>query len=54
MAETLKQIECEPKCGFLVRSHDEAELIRIAIEHGEKAHGMKMTEKDARELMKAA
>jgi predicted small metal-binding protein len=54
MAETLKQIECEPKCGFLIRSHDEKELIRIAKEHAEKAHGMKVTENDARELMKAA
>jgi hypothetical protein len=36
MAETLKQIECEPKCGFLVRSHDEAELIRIAKSMGKR------------------
>ena len=37
MAETLKQIECEPKCGFLVRSHDEKELIRIGMEHAENS-----------------
>ncbi len=54
MAEILKKIECEPICGFSVRSHDEAELIRIAKEHAEKKHGMKVTDKDARELMKAA
>jgi predicted small metal-binding protein len=54
MAETLKQIECEPKCGFLIRSHDEKELIRIGMEHAKTAHGMTVTEKDAKEMMKAA
>ena len=54
MAETLKQIECDPKCGFLVRSHDEKEVIRIGIEHAKKAHGMDVTEKDAKEMMNAA
>ena len=54
MGETLKQIECEPKCGFLVRSHDEKELVRIGIEHAKKAHDMDVTEKEAKEMMKAA
>jgi predicted small metal-binding protein len=54
MAEILKQIECDPKCGFLVRSHDETEIVRIAKEHAEKAHKMTITEKDVKEMMKAA
>jgi len=54
MAETLKKIECEPQCGFLVRSHDEKELVRIAKEHAEKAHKMTVSEKDIKEMMKAA
>jgi hypothetical protein len=38
MTGTLKKIECEPKCGFMVRSHDEKELVELAIKHA-KAGG---------------
>jgi predicted small metal-binding protein len=54
MASGLKQIECDPKCGFLVRSHDEKELITIGIEHAKKAHNMTVSEKDAKGMMKPA
>jgi len=54
MAEKLKQVECDPKCGFLVRSHDEKELVDVAIQHAKKAHSMVITEKDARTMMKDA
>ena len=54
MAEKLKKIECEPKCGFMIRSHDEKELVEIATQHAIKAHGMKVTEKDAKAMMKDA
>jgi len=54
MAEKLKQVECDPKCGFLVRSHDEKELIDVAILHGKKAHNMAITEKDVKKMMKDA
>jgi predicted small metal-binding protein len=53
MAGELKAIECEPKCGFMVRSHDEKELLQFAIQHAKTAHQMAVTEKDARALMKA-
>jgi predicted small metal-binding protein len=54
MAETLKQIECDPKCGFLVRSHDEKEIVRIAKDHAEKVHKMPVTDKELEGMMKAA
>ena len=54
MASELKMIECDPKCGFLVRSHDEKELITIATEHAKKYHKMTVSEKDAQEMVKPA
>jgi predicted small metal-binding protein len=52
MPEKLKQIECEPKCGFLIRGHDEKEILAIAMNHAKTAHKMSVTEKDARGLLK--
>jgi predicted small metal-binding protein len=52
MAETLKKVECDPKCGFLVRSHDEKEIIEIVMQHAKKSHNMTITEKDIKAMMK--
>lgn len=52
MAEKLLKIECDPKCGFMVQSHDEKEVIDVAREHARKKHGMSVSEKDAREMLK--
>jgi predicted small metal-binding protein len=54
MAEALKKLECDPKCGFSVQSHNEAEVIRIALEHAKTFHNMTMTEKEAREMLEDA
>jgi len=54
MAEKLKKVECEPKCGFLIRSHDEREIIEIATKHAKLAHSMAITEKDVRGMLKDA
>lgn len=54
MATALKQIECDPKCGFMIRSHDEKEIIEVAKEHAKKSHKMKVTEKEIRAMMKNA
>jgi predicted small metal-binding protein len=54
MAAALKQVECDPKCGFLIRSHDEKEVIEIAKEHAKKSHNMTITEKEIRAMMKNA
>jgi predicted small metal-binding protein len=54
MATALKKVECDPKCGFMIQSHDEKEVIKIAIEHAKKSHNMTITEKEVRDMMKNA
>jgi len=52
MAVKLKKLECDPKCGFLIQSHDEKEIEEIAIKHAKIAHSMVVTRKDVRAMMK--
>jgi predicted small metal-binding protein len=52
MSKDLKEIQCDPACGFMMRSHDEKEVIDATIKHAQKAHGKKMTAKDVRGMMK--
>lgn len=52
MCPALKKIECDPKCGFQVVSHDEKELTEIAIGHAKKFHKMTVSEKDVKAMMK--
>jgi predicted small metal-binding protein len=54
MTGKLKKIECEPTCGFMIRSHDEKELIDFVTQHAKKSHNMSVSEKDIRGKMKAA
>jgi predicted small metal-binding protein len=54
MAKDLKKVECDPTCGFMVRSHDEKELVEIVTKHAKKAHNMTITEKDAKGMIKPA
>ena len=54
MAETLKKVECDPKCGFMVRSHDEKEIIEIVMQHAKKSHNMTISEKDIKAMIKDA
>jgi predicted small metal-binding protein len=42
----LKQIQCDDKCGFLVRSHDEREVLKIARQHIKEQHNMTPDEAD--------
>ncbi|MBI4842864.1 MAG: DUF1059 domain-containing protein [Nitrospirae bacterium] len=51
-AKMLKQIECPPECGFLVRSHDEKELIDIAKAHAKNIHDIKMSDGELKNIMK--
>jgi predicted small metal-binding protein len=48
MTGNLKKVECDPKCGFMIRSHDEKEVINAAIQHAKKSHNEKLTEKEVR------
>ncbi len=51
METALKKVECDPKCGFMIKSHDEKEIIKIALEHAKKFHEMDITEKDIKNMM---
>ncbi|MEJ2683520.1 MAG: DUF1059 domain-containing protein [Candidatus Sulfobium sp.] len=48
MTGNLKKVECDPKCGFMIRSHDEKEVISAAIQHARKSHNETLTEKEVR------
>ncbi len=52
--EQLKQLECKPECGFMVRSHDEKELVGIVKEHAKSMHKMTMKDKEIKEMIKTA
>lgn len=53
--ETLKRMECEPNCGFMVQSHDEKEVLRMGEEHARIIHhDTSMTEEKLRGMMKDA
>jgi len=54
MTGNLKKVECDPTCGFMIRSHDEKELVDLVIQHAKKSHNMDVSEKDVKEKMKAA
>jgi predicted small metal-binding protein len=51
MTGTLKKIECEPKCGFMVRSHDEKEIVELTIQHAKKSHNETLSEKDVKKMI---
>lgn len=52
MAETLKEVSCDPKCGFSVKSHDEKEIIEIVKQHAKKSHNMTVSDKEIMGMMK--
>ena len=54
MAKMLKKLECDPKCGFKIQSHDENEIVEIAMQHAKKSHNMVVTEKEVKAMMKDA
>lgn len=54
MAKTLKKVECDATCGFMVRSHDEDELVEIVTQHAKKWHNMTVTGKDVKAMIKDA
>lgn len=48
MATKLKKIECEPSCGFLIRSHDDDEIVNAALKHVRDQHNPAATLAEAR------
>jgi predicted small metal-binding protein len=54
MAAEMKKIECPSPCNFSVKSHDEKELVEIAMRHAKKSHNMSITEQDVKKMIKPA
>ena len=53
MAKKLRQISCDPACGFMVQSHDEMEVLKMAREHAKKNHKeLKVTDAGLKKMMK--
>ncbi len=50
----MASIECDPACGFMVRSHDEQEVLDVARTHAKKAHDKEASEGELRQMMKTA
>jgi predicted small metal-binding protein len=52
MEEKLKRIECDPKCGFMVQSHDEAEVLKIGRRHAKEKHGLNVSLEQLKGMLK--
>jgi len=52
MNEELKQIECPAPCSFLVRSHDEKEVLDVCRRHAPEAHKMDVADAHLRKMLK--
>ena len=50
----LKKIECGPECGFSVTSHDEKEVVGLAMGHVKKMHKMSPSQSEIKSRMKPA
>ena len=53
MDQSLKRIECDPKCGFIVQSHDDKEVLEIAKRHAKEKHNMDATYEQLKGMMKS-
>ena len=48
----LFEIDCDPACGFMVKSHNKGETIKMAREHLKDIHGKDTSEDDASKMVK--
>ena len=53
-SQKFQKVECGPECGFMVKSSDEQELVRIVKEHAEKHHHMKVSDQEIKKMIKPA
>jgi predicted small metal-binding protein len=51
MKQSLKQISCDPECGFKVQSHDVGEVKEYAMSHVKNVHKMEVSERDMEKRM---
>jgi len=52
MKKELCFIDCGPECGFKVQSHDEKEVITIAMKHAKEKHNMDVAETQLKSMVK--
>ncbi len=48
----VKSVSCDDKCGFMVRSRSEKEIISVVKNHVKKVHKMEATDKEIRAMIK--
>jgi predicted small metal-binding protein len=53
-AGEMKKLECPAPCSFSVKSHDEKEIVEMAMQHAQKKHNMKVSEGDIKKMIKPA
>jgi len=54
MAEKMKKLECPAPCNFSIKSHDEKEIIEMAIQHAKKSHKMTISEQEVKKMIEPA
>ena len=47
-AGPVKQVACDPACGFVVQSRDEKEICSMVRQHAKTHHNMKLSDKDVK------
>jgi len=47
-AGPVKQVTCDPACGFVVQSRDEKEICTMVKQHAKTHHNMKLSDKDVK------
>ena len=53
MKHEIKRVSCDPICGFMVQSHNEKEVVDMAMKHVKGAHpDMNFSKNDAMGMMK--
>lgn len=45
-------IDCDPTCGFMVRSHDKSETMDMARRHVKNAHNKDVPESEVNDMVK--
>jgi predicted small metal-binding protein len=54
MEQQLFEIDCDPECGFVVRSHDRDEVKKFAKEHVKMVHSKDTSDKELEEMVQMA
>ncbi len=52
--EKLMKLECDPLCGFMIRSHENDEIVRFSKEHASDVHHTDYSNEAIRKMIKPA